>query len=103
MALGTNIDLVGVLKDQIKASNLSKRSDQNQIRVLEDAMIAEVQDAYDNGLGSIPAGFLPNANGRYTIKKGSRVISITWDFDNLTVEKVKVLDPNDVKELVAEL
>jgi len=103
MALGQNIDSTNALIDGIITARGQIRTDRAAIRALEEAMIPEVQDAYDNGLGSIPAGFLPDANGTYTLKRGSRAIEVDWDFDNLTVTGVRVLRPNEFKETVIDI
>lgn len=103
MALGANIDSANALIDQIISNRAQIRADEIAIRALEQSMIAEVQDAYENGLGSISAGFLPNANGKYVLKKGNRAIEVDWDFDNLQVRRVRVLRPDEFKDQVASL
>ena len=103
MALGANINAANLLIDQIKSAREDIKTKTGELFVLEQTLVQEVQDAYENGLGSLQAGFLPNDNGTYLIKRAGRAISIEWDYDNLKVMRVKVLRPGEFNEEVGSL
>jgi hypothetical protein len=103
MALAANIDAANALIDGLRTQRQSILADRAAIRDLEQTMIAEVQDAQENGLGPLSPGFLPDANGKYIVQRGNRAIEVEWSFDTLTVLSVRVLRPNEFIEQVANV